>query len=260
WVHGFGEGYVKGSFSYYSSSDSFNQGVSTGLQFESFTYRVYAELGLPANFQFAFDVPYQVAVNESGSGIEYNNHTFGDVNLRLDYGLPTPIPMSINVGVKIPAYTPIGRQGDDGVVTLDGQTWTLETFPDVGDGQVDLTATISAGYSFPTVPIWLNADLGYQHRFGVFVDGLYAALGVGGYVWPGHIAVGVYSNGIFTLTEDEDPDVRASKEYIYTQGYLLITGAPWVPDLGLTFAVGGTPYAEQTSKGIDYSVGLSYQF
>lgn len=261
WVHELGHAYIKVSGNYFSAEESFNRGVvATGLQFESFTYRLYSEIGLPARFQLTLDLPYTVATNISSADIEFNNNTFGDVRARLDYRLFEDIPLALGVEIKVPAYESVDEQGTGGVVDIDGTIWPTASFPEVGDGNVDLTGLVMWGHSFYPFPAWVTADVGYQHRFEGFSDGLYVAAGGGVFVWPEHIAIGVHSNGVFTLEEDEDPATQASKEYLYLQGYLLVTAAPWQPQLGLTLSAGGLVHTENAAPGMDFGLGVSYEF
>lgn len=259
WVHPFGHGYVKLGLSYFTAESSFQQGVPVGLSYDAFTTNVYAEVGLPARLQLIVDVPYVVATNTSDTAAEYHNHTFGDARVELDYGLPVAFPLAVGVEVKIPLYGQVADMGSSGLIDVDGRPWPTTLFPDVGDDNVDITPKVMFGYSLG-VPVWFTAELGYRARLNGFADGIYTALSVGGFVWPNHIAVGVYSSAVINVQEDRDPAVMATREFVFLQGYVLLTAAPWQPDLGLTLGVGRIVHAENTNTGTDFSVGVSYRY
>ncbi len=260
WVKDLGHGYVSFGASYFAAEESFLQGVVTDLGFESFAYRLYAEVGLPWRLQLVMDLPYVVATNISSSGVEYNNQTLGDGRFELDVSLLDSIPLAFGVEVKVPLYESVTDRGNEGLVSVDGQLWPNEVFPDVGDDNVDVLSKVMIGYSLPMWPAWISAEVGYRVRLARYADGLHAAINLGAFVWPEHIALSLYTSGTLNVQEDPNPDVRASKEFLYMQGSVLITAAPWQPNRGLTFGVGGLLVTENTGAGRDYTVSLSYSF
>jgi hypothetical protein len=252
--------YSKVTFRYYTSNDSFTRGIRTGLKYDAFSWDLYSEIGLPYRFSFLFDLPYVAATNEAGSGFVYHNHTTGDGRVELDYRLLDSIALSLGFEAKVPLYQVVEHQGTEGIVHVDGEAYPTTNFPEVGDGNVDLTSKVMLGYSFYPFPAWAEATVGYRARLGGFADGLYGSLGGGLYVWPEHIALGVYSEGIVNVQSDPHPDVQATREYLSLSGYVLVTAAPWVPALSLSLSAGGVLLAENSGTGQDYSVALAYSF
>ena len=258
WVRDLGSVYVKVGATFFSAEQSFARGVATDLAYESQSYRIYAEIGLPLGLQFVFDVPYVIATNLSGNEVEYHNNTFGDARFGFDLELYERVPVSVGVDIKVPLYESVSEQGDGGLVDIEGQLYPVEVFPAVGDDNIDITPKVSVGYGLQSWPAWVSAELGYRHRLGGFADSIVTAVNLGAFVWPSHIALGVYANANFNVQDDPNPDVKASSELVYVQGYVLVTAAPWRPELGLTLGVGRIVRAENAGLGTDYSVGVSY--
>lgn len=259
WNRNLGSAYLKVGFSYYQADQSFSRGVATGLDYEAWTYNLFAEIGLPSRFSLVMDVPYVVARNGSSAGFVYGNNTFGDGRFELDFQLLPTIPLSLGVETKVPLYHSVSSHASDSLIDVNGRPYPSDNFPDVGDSNVDITPKLLAGWSFaPLFPGWVTAELGYRIRTDGFADGVAGAFGFGSYVWPEHIALGFYMNGNVNVQTDPNPAEQASTELLYVQGYMLVTAAPWVPNLGLTFSVGGIVSAVNSGEGMDYGLGLSY--
>jgi hypothetical protein len=260
WDREFGSMYMQAGVTYYASSESFTQGISTGLSYEALTTNIYAEIGLPARMTFMLDLPYIVATNTAPSGVRYSNNTFGDGRFELDVSLLDRIALSLGLQVKVPLYDSVADSDSGGVIDVDGRPWPATNFPDVGDDNVDLTPKLLYGYSFYPFPAWITTELGYRIRLDGFADGIYASLNAGMYVWRESLIVGLYSDGVVNVQKDADPTVQATREYLYLKGYLTITAAPWQPALGLTFSGGVIPVARNSSRGWDLGVSLAYSF
>jgi hypothetical protein len=254
WVKAPGEAYIKTGATFFASEDSFNQGLDTGLSYTGETYNVYAEVGLPGGFQAIVNLPLVMATNTSRSGVQYHNNTLGDLTLELDYAVLPDLPLAVGVETRLPLFTPVSEQNGSGFEQ------SINSFPDPGDSNVDVTAKVLTGYSFHPIPAWATAELGYRARFGGFADGVYAALSTGIFVWPDHIALGLYASGVLNLQEDPDPAARLTKQFLYVQGYALITVAPVLPDMAISLSAGTIALADNTSAGNDFGVGVSYAF
>jgi hypothetical protein len=257
WVKKPAEAYLKLGVASFTAEESFNQGVSTGLAYTGVTGNLYAEVGLPSDLQLVVDLPYVMATNQSPQGVNYIQRTFGDARVELDYALLPELPLTFGLETKIPLYTPVAMRQDSQI-----QAWdqSRNNFPDPGDGNIDITPKLMTGYSFYPVPAWITAELGYRLRLGGFVDGVFAAASGGVFVWPEHLALGVYANTVVNLGEDEDLTRRATREFVYVQGYALLTAAPLAPELSLTAGVGQIVYAKNSAAGQDLSLGVSYAF
>lgn len=260
WIKAPGEGYVKAGATVFSAEDSFNQGQSLGLAYLGQTYNLYGEFGLPGGLQVVADVPMVVATNTSAAGVNYINRTLGDMRLELDYGVLQggPVPLAVGVEAKLPLYTPISEQGVGDPAGAFPRSAAF--FPDPGDGNVDVTVKALTGYSFYPAPAWATAELGYRARLGGFADGLHLALSAGGFVWPEHLALGFYASAVVNLQDDPNPELRSTRAFTYLQGFAIVTAAPLDPDLSLTVGVGSIVQAENSSRGTDVSLGVSYAF
>lgn len=257
WVKQPGDAFVKVGAAQFTAEESFNQGVSTGLAYTGLTSNLYAEVGLPSDLQVVLDLPFVVATNQSPRGVNYTQRVFGDARVELDYALLPELPLALGLEAKIPLYTPVAQRQD---AEIEAWASSRESFPDPGDGNLDLTPKLMSGYSFYPVPAWVTGELGYRLRLGGFVDGVFAAVSGGIFVWPEQVALGVYANAVLNLGEDEDLSVRATREFVYVQGYALITAAPLLPALTVTVGVGEIVFARNSAAGRDLSVGVSYAF
>lgn len=264
WVKEAGDGYLKLGLSQYEADESFNFGVATGLSYTGTLANLYAEFGLPGDTQLVADVPFVWGVNTSPQGVLYEQRSLGDGRFELDWAplkalAPADselrgLPLALGVEVKVPLYANLADRDDVGA-------WddSIEKFPNAGDGNVDVTPKLLAGLSFHPFPGWATAELGYRARFGGFVDGLWLAGGAGVFVWPDWIALGVYGNALVNFTEDADLHVRASREFAYAQGYILLQ-SPYAPGLGLNAGFGRLVWSRNASAGQDLSLGVSYGF
>jgi len=259
WGREFGKGYAKLGVSYFDAEQSYIRGVPTLLNYSSWTTDLYLEIGLPYQLTAIIDVPYVVGSNESAAGVTFNNHSFGDGLFELDYQITQDWPLSFGVETKAPLYDLVQDQGVAGLVNVDDYLWSASNFPDPGDGNVDLTLKALAGMSLYPLPGWLHAGLGYRIRFDDFVDGIYGCFGAGYFIWPEHLALSFYTEGIINVQEDSDVDVLATKEYLYLQGEVLTKGFPGLPGFGLSVGAGGIPAAKNSSKGYRLNVSISYE-
>jgi len=257
WVRDPGGAYVKVGAARFTAEDSFNQGVSTGLAYESMTWNVYGEVGLPGRFQLVADLPFVDGRNNSEAGVNYINRTLGDARVQLDYGLFEDLPLTLSLEAKLPLYTPIARQDTSDPIASFPRS--AVQFPDAGDGNLDLTPKVQFGHSFHPVPAWATAELGYRARFDDFGDGVFFAASAGLFVWPEHIAIGVFGNGVINLQTDDDPLARATKEFVYVQANTFVTLAPWLKGASLSLSVGTIPWANSTAAGSDVGLGVAYE-
>lgn len=260
WVRGFGDGYTKVEVSGFAGDNSVAQGQATDLVYSSIAIETYAELGLPERFQLTLGVPWIHAINESGDGTEYVNDSIGDVRVALDRGVGSgPIPMTVGVEVKIPAYRqPVDQSSADGLDDALFPTLS-ESFPQVGDGNVDVTPRFQIGLSGLGGRGWLTAAGGYRFRLARFQDGPYAALGLGYFVVPRYLALGAYADAVGRFAYEKQEYQDRTGENVFVQGYV-IGSLPGVDGLGLTASFGGTVYAEQWTRGTRWSAGLSWTF
>ncbi|MBH23277.1 MAG: hypothetical protein CMH57_02210 [Myxococcales bacterium] len=255
WVRKPGSTYTKLNLARFSADQSFNQGVDTGLQYMGTTVNLYNEIGLPYRLQLITDVPYVFGRNNSPQGVNYLNNTFGDARFELGHGLVEGLPLLLAVEAKLPFYSTVADDDE----TFSAFSATRESFPDAGDGNVDVTPKVGAGYSFHPIPAWVTAELGYRVRLDGFADGIFASLGGGVFVLGEHVALNMFSNAVFNVEDDPNPELRATREFVYVQGSVFARYQPWFEGLGLSVGVGWLPYTKNAAAGNDISVGLSYE-
>lgn len=257
WVKKPGEVYTKVGVASFEAEESFNQGVSTGLSYTGLTYNLYAEAGIVENLQAVVDLPFVVATNASPQGVNYTQRTLGDARFELNYAILPDFPLTFGVETKIPLYSTIAERND-----ADIQAWSRSKikFPDPGDGNIDITPKLLTGYSFYPVPAWITAELGYRFRLDGFSDGIFAAVSGGIFVVPDWVALGVFANTVINIEEDEDPAEQATREFVYVQGYALISAKKFVDGVSLSLGFGNIVYAKNSAAGQDFSLGMSYEF
>lgn len=212
--------------------------------FETITASLWAEVGLPWDLEVAAELPYVVATNTFRPGGAYSNRTLGDARFQLARALVKSIPLSAVLETKVSLYE--ARHSE-----------LIQTYPDVGDGNVDLTPKLSIGHSFWPTPAWLTAELGYRLRLDKYADGVFGAFNAGGWVWRDRLALGVYVNGIKNV--DQSPSLWETREWLYLSGYLIAAAEPWLKGVKLTLAAGFIPIARFCATGSDVTLSVSYE-
>ena len=262
WPRAFGSAYVKlgaAQFSADSGADS-NAASVSGFTYESETYNVYAEIGLPHRLTVVADLPYVTATHFAPTGYAFDNRTLGDGRFELSYSVLEGIPVAVAVEAKVPFYDSIDEQADDGVLAVDGEQWPASAFPNPGDGNVDVTVKLQLGHSFHPLPAWITFETGYRLRLDGYADGLHSAANFGAFIWPDHLALGVYGSSVLNLESSVSSDGKTSREYAYVQGYMLLTAAPWAPDLSLIVSAGTVAWAQHAATGTDMGVAMAWHF
>ncbi|MEL6179093.1 MAG: hypothetical protein AAFS10_09070 [Myxococcota bacterium] len=255
WVRAPGSTFTKLNMAQFSADQSFNQGVDTGLQYVGTTFNIYHEMGLPYRLQLITDLPFVMGRNNSAEGVNYLNNTLGDARFELGYGLIEGLPILLAVETKIPLYETVANDDE----TFEDFRATRTNFPDAGDGNTDVTPKIGFGVSFHPLPAWLTGELGYRVRYGGFADGIFASLGGGVFVLEDHIALNFFSNAVFNVEDDPNPEVRATREFVYVQGSIFARHNQWVEGLGISVGAGWLPYSQNAAAGRDISIGISYE-
>ena len=253
WIRDAGDGYLKLSGSYFQGDQYYRAGVPTELDSRAQAMSVYGELGLGHALQLVVLMPYQVATNETAGGVRYANHTLGDTRLQLDIDLGAGFPLALNVGAKVPLYTPVAEQN----LTGDEDAWRTN-FPDVGDGNVDLTVQLQAGASLPGGTGWFTGALGYMKRAGDYVDSLIFSSQLGFWLWPAHMHLSIYTQGNINVRQDPFPELLASRESVSVEGTLAVTGFSRLPGVSMMVGVGEVVYARYAARGSMMTVGLAY--
>ena len=249
WTKGWGELYVKLGENFFIS-DSYRDAsgaVVSGANYSGFTTAVYFEVGLPVGLQFFSYLPYTVAENEAASGDRFLKASGGDAQVGLQYTphfVKLPFPMAGRLEFKVPFYEVAN---------------TSPGFPAPGDGQLDVTAWLSAGGSLGDIPLYFFAEVGYRHRTEHFVgekrpfsfeDGI-AMFAQVGHTFFKRVLLAVNFGGILTYTDDT-----------LTKSYLTVGPPLYVPVYkGLALEAGFDPvvYAKNSASGFGFNVGISYK-
>lgn len=158
WVRESGSWYAKAAYGQFRS-DSYVDGsgeLVEGVRFVGHTGVLYGEVGVAERLQVVAALPWQVATNQPQEGLRYHRAGVGDVEVGAGYALSRALPVTAHVVAKVPGY------GDavQGVGDQQGR------FPALGDGQVDVTAELSAGRSGSRAGAawWAEATGGYVRR------------------------------------------------------------------------------------------------
>jgi hypothetical protein len=254
WVRPFGSIYLKGGLSWYSGAPVAGSAGVEGTEFDSATYDLYAELGLPLELQLIAHVPYVIATNQTPIGARFINHTLGDLRFELDRAIfQAPFPLAVGVEAKIPGYDPIREQN----LPAEMSAFSSGSFPDVGDGNIDITPKLLAGWWWPEASAWFSAEVGWRARLRGHADGVAGSGGAGVFVIGQTLALGVHAQ-YFVRVESENLD-RPSRGYLSTSGFVLLKSlGSWMPRVGLTLRGGAVIY-EGSPAGREVSFGVIYE-
>lgn len=264
WTHAPGSGYLKAGMSLFRTNDGMVDGQSTGLAYQTTTWSLYGEVGIPGRLQLTAYVPYVLGTNESASsGIRYNHHAVGDMTVALDHGPVPEIPFSFGLELKFPGYDdPTQFDDADGI---DQAVFDPIKFPVLGDNNIDVMPRVQLGHGFRRG--WVQAAVGYRwrgcrlHSEGAcedLRDSVVASGSLGIWAWPQRIATELYVKGTMPVQAKSARTVPTEGS-LYLQGKLTFSD-PALRGVGVSLGVGGIPYAIAAAQGFDVSVGLSYSF
>lgn len=220
---------------------------------------VAGTVGLPLQLELSFDLPYVLATNEFGAGTRHRNADLGDARVSVARALLPAIPLAAVLEAELPLYRRVTDRSPGGLVELDGELWAAERFPDVGDGQLELTAALSIGRSFYPSPAWVTASLGYRARFGPLADALDAAVDLGGWMVEQRVGAGLFASGLLNLGEDEQPLLLQSRQQLQVTAYLILCLPP-LPQLSLKLGASSVLIASGGAPGTALSAAVTYRF
>jgi hypothetical protein len=246
WVKAPGAVFLEAGVSRFQEGVIFGERSDTGLDFDSTSYTIYGEVGLPLRSQILFSFPYVVARNRTLSGLGFVSHTIGDARIELDRSIldDPALPITAGLEVKLPLYTRAAEDDLPNEVSI----YPSGSFPDPGDGNVDLLPKLSIGLS--SLPYWLTAELGYRLRFGDFDDALFAAVSGGAFIIPESFAAFAYVS----------TDLSPGRQLVYVQLRALVRStASWLPKFGLALGPGAVVYAAEARAGLDFSFSITYE-
>ncbi len=226
------------------ASDESEEGA--GLKYVNQSARVYAEVGVLDGLHVLVDGEYVWAANElSGTDVRYVHNGFGDLRVGARYRLlGEPVALALGLDVKTPLYKPVGEV--DGADDIDD----MAQFPDLGDGETDVTVGLGAGRSLDPLPMWVGAWAGYQRRGGAFLDTAVASTSVGGTIGD-LVGLSVGLDAAYALGDD-----ALTKSWLMVQSQLwLELGAGVAPELFFGFM----PWTDNTEAGMQILLGTSWK-
>ena len=269
WTKEFKQHYVKVGADFYVTSDyedprAESDGESAGYRsFFGQQYSVYGEVGIFPLWPLQLTLHLPVSVGRAvfydtaliGEGEKGTTVTtrLGDLRVALQTSLVRkPFQLGASFEVKVPLYGN-GRVGS-------GLGPYSQWFPLPGDGQIDLTAMLIGGGSFPTkVPLWVEAGVGYRLRTEafvawatelVFVDGLpfYAAIGLA----PGPVWIVLRADGIKNFVADD-----TTREFLTVGPSLGVT--VW-KGLAIEARFAGDVLVKNAPRGLSFGAGVSWRW
>lgn len=180
WTRDAGQAYVKVSEGAFFA-DAFRDAegrLQRGVDYLGLTTALYLELGLLEGLHLQLYLPHIVAINDFETvKSRYLSAGGGDAQLGLQAGLPLPIPAAVRGVLKVPLYD---------VGAIGGRE--ADYFPQRGDGQIDVSLMISAGYSHHA--FYGFAEVGHQIRTSRFT-GTGSTVRYGdGLVWAAQVGWG----------------------------------------------------------------------
>ncbi len=249
WTKSTGEFYAKVGEGFYSA-DAFRTAdgeLISGTNYFSATTYLYAEYGLLDGLHLQTYIPFLAAQNKF-SNQTFSDRGLGDASIALQASpLKLALPTAFRLEAKIPMYS-----GDRSPNTPGG-------VPGRGDAQVDITAWLSAGGGFSSIPLYLYADVGYQYRTqltfsdtprGPFSDGAVFIAQVG-YNFFDRATLAVTSSGLLALNED-----NISKSYITVGPSLFV---PITKLIAVEADAYITPYSRNSADGWNLGLGISFR-
>lgn len=249
WTKSSGEFYAKIGEGFYSA-DAFRTSdgeLISGTDYASATTYLYAEYGILDGLHLQTYIPL-VAARNKFSHESHSDLGLGDASFSIQASpLKLALPTAIRLEAKVPMYS-----GDRSPDTPAGT-------PGRGDAQLDLTAWISAGGGFSSIPLYLYADIGYQYRStitfsktdrGPFSDSLVYIAQLG-YTFFDRATLALTSSGLLALEED-----NISKSYITVGPSLFV---PINDLIALEADAYLTPYSRNSADGWSLGLGISFR-
>jgi hypothetical protein len=252
WTQNQGHFYLKveqGFFVADSYVDASGQ-VIQGTQYLGATTSLYAEVGVWKGLHLMTYLPYSFARNTFDDGGRFLNAGGGDAQFGVQYSPPLRVATktAVRVELKVPFYDMAGIEGP-----------LATQFPAFGDGQLDVTFWLSAGYSLRRKPLYFLAEVGYRHRTEVTVGQGDGRRFGDGFVWLAQVGYTIKKRVGVSLTFG---GVVPFREDAWTKGYVTLGPAVYVPvwrGLALEARFDPILWARNSSLGFGMGFGLSYK-
>jgi hypothetical protein len=254
WVKAPGEGYTKAGYRFFTSQDGFVQGEASGLVYQAHSATLYTEWGLPGGFQVIADLPFVSATQRSPAGIQYHHRWTGDLRLELDRKILDNGLGTLGVDVRIPTYKRASSYSGTAQYDRSALILIADRFPELGDLCVDVTVKWMMGYGANRG--WITGGVGPRFRSLYYTHQVWGTLSGGVWLHPSMFALGLYTEGAVSLPLGDG--FYSSREWLYTQMQAMVTGFQGAPGLAFEVGVGVIPVAVHASRGLDVSVGVSW--
>jgi hypothetical protein len=263
WNKAPGDGYAKlGSATFTSRVGCDDAGTcvsSAPFTLTAQTVFTYVELGISERLTFTMLLPYVFATNRGDSGVNFHTMGFADLTLGAQVGLIQggPFVVASRLELKLPLYeggpSIAGRQSR----IVPGYPRSTRYFPALGDGQVDMTAFLSAGLSIPEIDAFIAIEPGFRHRSGVITDAFIVQATAGIFVLRRHILLMVNTQRVFTMpVVDDRTDVLGKAYWAIGPGAQVFI----VDGLALEIGADALLLGQNAAQGSQLQWGLSYVF
>ncbi len=224
--------------------------VVKGTEYLGATTSLYAEVGIWKELHLMTYLPYSIARNTFNDGGSFLNFGGGDAIFGVQYTPPIPMAAktAVRVEFKVPFYDVAGIEGP-----------LATQFPAFGDGQLDVTFWLSAGYALRRTPLYFVAEVGYRHRTELFVgDGDTRKFG-DGFVWQAQVGYTIKKRVLVSLNFG---GLLPFKQDAWTKGYATLGPSLHIPIWkGLAAEARFDPiiWARNSSMGFGFGFGMSYR-
>lgn len=265
WIREPGHAFVMLGSSFSSSQDHLSKKL--GLIQHGMSFSLFAEVGLEnPKMDLVVQLPYVILSNTYAGEARYLNQSLGDAHFQLDRALLAQIHLTGGLELKIPLYETIAGREQFGRVEVDKKPFFAANFPEIGNGEAELTPKLLYGTGFSTSAArggWFTAELGFRARLGVRAQGAYVTAGVGLWIWPRHLALGVSGHLAADFGAPVSPKLPNGEEPLYAlyfSGSCILTGAPWLPWLKVLGSLGALPLASRQRTGMDAGLGVAVDY
>ncbi len=255
WVHRAGHGYTHVEYLQY-----FDRGfVGTdegGLDYRSRAVAFYGEIGLGWETQLIARVPFVRAWNRDAVDNSFIHRSAGTMTLALDRTVDARVPLTFGVQVDVPLYRSPDDYDDAEGLDADLLPAFIDRFPTIDEPTVTITPKVQMGFSGRRLPAWLQASFGPQIRTNDYGSGLAIEGGGGVFVFKRILALTTWLSGRFVF-DDRGKD---TKEHIYSEGGLWLTGLRFAPRMNFSARAGRVLWARNAGRGASVTATVGYSF
>ncbi len=272
WIKAPGDGYAKlGSSSFVSGVAYDDDGVLAAT--DPFSLRAetiygYAEVGIAPRLMLVGYAPWVASTNQltgDDGSLAFHTLGFGDAQLGLQFGIvqDAPLVVAARADLKVPLYQGAPSIQGRSVVAVDGFPKSAGSFPALGDGQVDLTTSLSVGASFP-FDGFFTWETGYRLRTGDVSDAFVGAGTTGVYFLNRRLLPLLNLAFVYSLDARKRSDGVATetlgKGYVSTGLACMIMLDEIAQGLALEVGADLVFRGRNAAGGVNLQSGISYAF